>query len=136
MTSGTETLPTFADLLEQRNRDLADAVYAVFPDLTLTFGALGLLVAARPRTLEGASGLMNFIMLPMWVGSGVFFAATNFPDAVQPLVQALPLTAVVDAMRLNMLQGGGFAAVSGELAIMGAWLVTCFVVALRIFRWR
>ena len=103
---------------------------------TLTFGALGLLVAARPRTLEGASGLMNFIMLPMWVGSGVFFAATNFPDAVQPLVQALPLTAVVDAMRLNMLQGGGFAAVGGELAIMGAWLVTCFVVALRIFRWR
>ncbi|HEX4933660.1 MAG TPA: ABC transporter permease, partial [Gemmatimonadaceae bacterium] len=103
---------------------------------TLTFGALGLLIAARPRTLEGASGLMNFVMLPMWVGSGVFFAATNFPDVVQPLVQALPLTATVDAMRLNMLQGGGIAAVGGELAILAAWLVACFGIALRLFRWR
>lgn len=103
---------------------------------TLTFGALGLLIASRARTLEGASGLMNFVMLPMWVGSGVFFAATNFPDAVQPFVQALPLTAAVDAMRVNMLQGGGFAAVGGELAILAAWLVACFAVALKIFRWR
>lgn len=103
---------------------------------TLTFGALGLLIASRARTLEGASGLMNFVMLPMWVGSGVFFAATNFPNAVQPLIQALPLTAAVDAMRINMLQGGGLAAVGGELAILGAWLVACFAVALRIFRWR
>lgn len=103
---------------------------------TLTFGALGLLIASRARTLEGASGLMNFVMLPMWVGSGVFFAATNFPNAVQPLIQALPLTAAVDAMRINMLQGGGLAAVGGELAILGAWLVACFAIALRIFRWR
>ena len=103
---------------------------------TLMFGAIGLLIASRVRTLEGASGLMNFVMLPMWVGSGVFFAATNFPAAVQPVVQALPLTAVVDAMRVNMLQGGGWQAVGGEMAIMAAWLVVTFVLALRLFRWR
>lgn len=103
---------------------------------TLMFGAIGLLIASRVRTLEGASGLMNFVMLPMWVGSGVFFAATNFPATVQPVVQALPLTALVDAMRVNMLQGGGWAAVGGEMAIMAAWLVGSFVLALRLFRWR
>ncbi|MBK8247921.1 MAG: ABC transporter permease [Gemmatimonadetes bacterium] len=103
---------------------------------TLSFGGLGLLIAARARTVEGASGLMNLVMVPMWVGSGVFFAATRFPDLVQPVVQALPLTAVVDALRLNMLQGAGLAGVSGELAILGAWLVVSFGLALRLFRWQ
>lgn len=103
---------------------------------TLMFGAIGLLIASRARTMEGASGLMNFVMLPMWVASGVFFAATNFPAAVQPVVQALPLTAVVDAMRATMLQGSGLAALSGELGIMVAWLVVAFLLALRLFRWR
>jgi ABC-type multidrug transport system permease subunit len=103
---------------------------------TLMFGAVGLLIASRARTLEGASGLMNFVMLPMWVGSGIFFAATNFPDAVQPVVQALPLTALVDAMRANMLEGGNLSAIAGELGIMTAWLVACFALALRLFRWR
>jgi ABC-type multidrug transport system permease subunit len=79
---------------------------------------------------------MNFVMLPMWVTSGVFFASTNFPAAVQPVIQALPLTAVVNAMRDNMLQGGGWQAVSSELAIIGVWLVAGFAIALRIFRWR
>jgi ABC-type multidrug transport system permease subunit len=102
----------------------------------LAFGALGLLIASRARTVEGASGMMNLVMLPMWVASGIFFAATNFPDAVQPFIQALPLTAVVDALRANMLQGGGWSAVSGELAILGVWLAVCFTIALRIFRWR
>lgn len=103
---------------------------------TLSFGALGLLLAARARTVEAASGLMNLVMVPMWVGSGVFFAATRFPDVVQPIVQALPLTAVVDALRLNMLQGAGLAGVGGELAILGAWLVVSFTLALRLFRWQ
>lgn len=103
---------------------------------TLMFGAIGLLIASRARTLEGASGLMNVVMLPMWVGSGIFFAATNFPDTVQPLIQALPLTALVDAMRATMLQGGGLAAVGGEMAIMLGWLALCFTLALRLFRWR
>ncbi len=100
------------------------------------FGALGLLCASRVRTIEGASGIMNVVMLPMWVCSGVFFAATNFPDAIQPLVQALPLTAAVDALRLNMLQGAGFAALSGELGIMAIWMALSFGLALKLFRWQ
>ena len=102
----------------------------------LTFSALGLLVAAGARTVEAVSGLANLVMLPMWIFSGVFFSAANFPQAVQPFVQALPLTATVDALRAVMLRGAPLASVTGELALLLAWLVVPFVVALRVFRWR
>ena len=102
----------------------------------LGFSGLGLLVASRAKTIEGASGLMNLVMMPMWVFSGVFFSAANFPRVIQPFVQALPLTAVNDALRANMLQGAGLGAVAGELAIVAAWMVGSFALALRIFRWR
>src|SRR6185503_675280 len=102
----------------------------------LCFCALGLLLAARPRTIEAANGLMNLAMLPMWILSGVFFSAENFPDAIQPFIQALPLTAVNDALRANMLRGDGWAVVGPELGILLAWGVVSFVVALKIFRWR
>ncbi|HEU4641774.1 MAG TPA: ABC transporter permease [Gemmatimonadaceae bacterium] len=103
---------------------------------SLSFGALGLLVASRARTMEGASGLMNLVMLPMWVFSGVFFSSSNFPKAMQPFIQALPLTAVNDALRANMLQAAGLGAVAGELGIVLAWLVVAFLLALRMFRWK
>ena len=103
---------------------------------SLAFGGLGLLAAARPRTIEGASGIMNFIMLPMWVLSGVFFSASRFPEAIQPLIRALPLTALVDALRAIMLEGAGLVAVGGQLTVLSAWLVVGFGVALKVFRWQ
>ena len=102
----------------------------------LAFGSLGLLLASRTRTIEGASGLMNLVMLPMWIFSGVFFSASRFPDALQPFIQALPLTAVNDALRASMLEGAGWARLAPELAIVAAWLVISFVLAVRLFRWR
>jgi ABC-type multidrug transport system permease subunit len=103
---------------------------------SLVFSALGLLIASRVRTIEGASGLMNFVMLPMWVLSGIFFSAERFPDAVQPFIRALPLTAVIDALRGNMIQGLSMAQMSWQIAVMMCWLVFCFVMAMRLFRWR
>ncbi len=102
----------------------------------LAFGAIGLLIASRARTVEGVSGLMNLVMLPMWIFSGVFFSASRFPDAIQPFVQALPLTAVIDALRASMLEGAGWARLGPELAIVVAWLVVSFTLAVRLFRWR
>ena len=102
----------------------------------LVFGSLGLLVASRAKTIEAASGLMNLLMLPMWVASRVFFSAGNFPDAVQPVIQALPLTAVVDSVRGIMIQGLGWGALAPEFAIILTWLVLSFGIALRFFRWR
>jgi ABC-type multidrug transport system permease subunit len=102
----------------------------------LAFGGIGLLIASRARTIEGVSGLMNFTMMPMWVLSGVFFSSSNFPKAAQPFIQALPLTATINALRATMLQGAGWSAVAPSLAIVAGWLVVSFVVALRLFRWR
>ncbi|QNI33579.1 ABC transporter permease [Alloacidobacterium dinghuense] len=103
---------------------------------SLSFSALGLLIASRARTMEAASGLMNLVMLPMWILSGVFFSASRFPAVIQPVVRALPLTAAIDALRGNMLQGIGLAQLMAPVAILLTWLVLPFVVALRIFRWR
>jgi ABC-2 type transport system permease protein len=102
----------------------------------LSFASLGLLLASRARTVEGVSGLMNLVMLPMWIFSGVFFSASRFPDVVQPLIRVLPLTAVNDALRATMLQGAPLGAVSVELGIIGAWLLVTFPLAVRIFRWK
>ena len=103
---------------------------------SLSFGGLGLLVAARPKTVEAASGMMNLAMLPMWVFSGVFFSAANFPDAMQPFIKVLPLTAVNDALRANMLEGAGLTQLWWELMVISVWMVVCFGLALRIFRWK
>lgn len=101
----------------------------------LAFGGVALLVASRARTIEGVSGLLNLVMVPMWVFSGVFFASSNFPDALQPFVQALPLTALNDALRAVMNDGQPLAAVWTELAILGVWAAASFAAALKMFRW-
>ena len=103
---------------------------------SLAFSALGLLVSSRASTTEAVSGLMNLVMLPMWILSGVFFSATRFPAVVQPVVRALPLTAAIDAMRGNMLQGMGLGQLMLPVGILLAWFVVPFAVSLRIFRWK
>jgi ABC-2 type transport system permease protein len=103
---------------------------------SLSFSALGLLIASRAKTMEAASGLMNLVMLPMWILSGVFFSATRFPAVIQPVVRALPLTAAIDALRGNMLQGMNLGQLAIPVGILFAWLVVPFAVSLRIFRWR
>jgi ABC-2 type transport system permease protein len=103
---------------------------------SMAFSALGLLISSRARTMEAASGLMNLVMLPMWILSGVFFSASRFPAVIQPFVRALPLTAANEAFRANMLQGVGLNHLMLQVGILMAWLVVPFVVSLRIFRWR
>ena len=102
----------------------------------LSFGGIGLLLASRARTFEAISGLMNLSTVPMWVVSGVFFSASNFPQPMQPFIQALPLTALVNALREVILEGAGLPSVMRELAILAAWGIGGFVTALRVFRWR
>jgi ABC-type multidrug transport system permease subunit len=101
----------------------------------LTFSGLGLLVASRARTIEAVSGLMNVVMLPMWLLSGTFFSSERFPEALQPAIRALPLTALNDGLRLVMNEGRPLADALPQLAVMAAWGLLSFAVALRIFRW-
>jgi ABC-type multidrug transport system permease subunit len=103
---------------------------------SLAFTSLGLLVSSRVQTMEGASGLMNLVMLPMWIFSGVFFSASKFPESIQPFIQALPLTAVVDVLRANILRGAGWQVLAPDIGIILAWMVVSFLLAVRLFRWR
>lgn len=101
-----------------------------------TFSGIGLLVAARPTTIEGVSGLMNFIMLPMWLLSGTFFSSERFPQVFQPFIKALPLTALNNVLRSLMNEGAGLSSNWAPIAILLAWCVISFLVALKIFKWQ
>jgi ABC-type multidrug transport system permease subunit len=80
--------------------------------------------------------MVNLFMMPMWLVSGVFFSAQRFPDWAQPMIQALPLTAFVDALRAIQLQGAGLGDVWVEVAIVPAWLVAAFAASVKLFRWQ
>jgi ABC-type multidrug transport system permease subunit len=103
----------------------------------LAFAGIGLLVASRATTTETVSGLMNLVMLPMYLLSGVFFATENFGKSAQPFIQALPLTQLVSALRLVVLEGAGLLHhdILKAIAILAAWAIGTFYLALRIFRW-
>ena len=99
------------------------------------FAGVGLLATARAKTIQGASGLLNLAMMPMWLLSGIFFSYERFPEAMHPTIQLLPLTALNDALREMMLEGAGLADIGFELAVMTVWGLVSFAVALKIFRW-
>ena len=101
----------------------------------VAFGGLGLLTASRAQKLESVSGLMNLVMMPMWIFSGVFFSSERFPAMLQPFIKVLPLTALNDALRAAILQGASLGSQSGRLLILALWAVLSFALALRWFRW-
>lgn len=99
------------------------------------FAGIGILVSSRAKTLEAVSGLMNLVMMPMWICSGVFFSYERFPDAVKPFIRALPLTALSDALRAVMNDGFGVEHVVPQIVNLVLWTIVSFVVGLKIFRW-
>jgi ABC-2 type transport system permease protein len=101
----------------------------------ISFGGIGLLTASRAQKIESVSGLMNLVMMPMWIFSGVFFSYQRFPAVVQPLIKLLPLTALNDALRDTILQGASLASQSGRILVLLVWGGVAFFLALRWFRW-
>jgi ABC transporter DrrB family efflux protein len=100
------------------------------------FSGIGLLIASRATTIEMVSGLMNLVMVPMWIFSGIFFSSERFPEAIQPLIKLIPLTPLIDALRAVMLEGSTLAALWPQVAVMTVWGAISFAFALRYFRWR
>lgn len=101
----------------------------------LCFGGVGLLTASRAQKIETVSGLINVVMMPMWIFSGVFFSYERFPAIVQPFIKSLPLTALIDALRATVLEGSPLTAQGTRLLIMGLWGGVCYFLAQRWFRW-
>ena len=102
---------------------------------TVCFSGFGLLLGSRTRKIETAHGLMNLVIMPSYLFSGVFFSSSNFPDWSQPIISALPLTALNDALRAVINDGAGFAAIAFPVAVMSAWTVICFAIGSKLFRW-
>jgi ABC-type multidrug transport system permease subunit len=100
------------------------------------FAAIGLVVGARVENSEVANGWINFAQMPMWVLCGAFFSYERFPEWLHGPIRALPLTALVDAMRGVMLDGATLASIGGEVAIVAAWGILSLLLAVRIFRWQ
>jgi ABC-2 type transport system permease protein len=101
----------------------------------LSFGGIGLLTACRAQKNETASGLINVVMMPMWIFSGVFFSYERFPAIFQPFIKALPLTALNDALRATILEGASLSAQGARLLVLAVWGVLTFLLAVRWFRW-
>lgn len=100
-----------------------------------TFSGIGLLVASRAKTVETVSGLMNLVMLPMWILSGIFFSSERFPAATQPVIKALPLTPLINSLRAVILEGQTVPQLLPEIGILAVWGAVTFALALRWFRW-
>ncbi len=101
----------------------------------VSFGGIGLLTASRAQKIESVSGLINLVMMPMWIFSGVFFSYERFPKMFLPAIRALPLTALNDALRAIILQDASLGSQLSRIAVLVIWGGISFVLALLWFRW-
>jgi ABC-type multidrug transport system permease subunit len=102
---------------------------------SLSFGGIGILVASRAQKIETVSGLMNLVMLPMFVFSGIFFSSDRFPAVMQPAIQALPLTMLNDALRAILIEGQTLLSQGSELLGLVVWGSLSFLLSIKWFRW-
>lgn len=100
------------------------------------FAAISLLAGARADKIETISGYLNVVQVPMWLLSGVFFDSGRYPDVFQPLIRALPLTHLNEALRAVMLRGAGLGEQGTAVAALAVWTIIPFIAALRRFRWQ
>ncbi|KYG06010.1 integral membrane transport protein [Sorangium cellulosum] len=108
---------------------------AVAASGALMFAGLGLLLASRAQNMQTAGGIINLVSVPMYLASGTFFSSSRFPDALQPLVRALPLTPLNDALRAVMLEGAGASEVLPQIATLLTWGAVSLAASVKLFRW-
>lgn len=100
----------------------------------IVFLNLGIVVAAASKTVAAASGMGNAISLPMMFLSGVFFPTEQLPPFVEKLVQFLPLTPLLHALRTVLLDNESILHTGGDLALIGAWALAMVLLASRLFK--
>ncbi len=102
---------------------------------TLVFIALGYVVAARVKTVEGATPIVNLISFPMMFLSGVFWPVDMMPDFIRPVITALPLTYLADGFRQVMVKATPLYSMSIDIIVLIGWLVVCMFLTIRFFKW-
>lgn len=101
---------------------------------TLLFG-IGLAVGGWAKNENQAAPLAQLITFPMMFLSGVFFPTFLMPEWLQSITRFIPLTPVIDSIRLVVTEGQTLFDLGPQLAIIGAWVVVVYIIAFRVFRW-
>lgn len=102
---------------------------------TLMFMALGFLIASLADTVELAIGINNILFFLMIALGGVFFSTSNLPEWAQWFTGLFPLTHFIEALRGIFNDGVSILDLGKELAILTAWMIVCFALSIRYFRW-
>lgn len=106
----------------------------VLAGVIMLFG-IGLAIGGWAKNENQAAPLAQIVTLPMMFLSGVFFPTFLMPELLQNITRFIPLTSVVDAIRLVITEGAGYADLWQQFAIIGGWTVVVYVIAFRVFRW-
>lgn len=102
---------------------------------TLMFVAMGYMISGFAKTIDSVNGLASLINFPMMFLSGLFFPVEIMPDWIRPVVSAIPLTYLVDALRQVMIGSPPQVSLGMNMLVVSIWLVVCSLLALRFFRW-
>lgn len=111
------------------------AFITLFISGILGFSGLAVLIASRTAKTQIGNGLINLIIMPMMLLSGIYFSYHNFPDAVVPFIQALPLTMLADGVKAIFNESAGFAEVWKYILILNTFGLITFVIGLRYYKW-
>jgi ABC-2 type transport system permease protein len=103
---------------------------------SMTFIALGYVIASFAKTEESANGMTSVVQFPLMFLSGTFFPIDAMPDALRTVARAMPLTYLGDALRQVMVGGTPFSPLWVCFVVLAGWLVACFAIAARFFRWQ
>jgi ABC-2 type transport system permease protein len=101
----------------------------------LTFISLGYLAVSRARTAESAMPIIQLIQFPMLFLSGIFFPVDMMPAFMKPVMAAMPLTYLGDALRQIMVGATPLYPLYIDVAVLGAWLIVCMLLASWLFKW-
>lgn len=111
------------------------ALIAVFLAGNLAFSGLAVFIASRTANTEIGNGLINAIVFPMMVLSGIFFSYHNFPDWSIPYIQKLPLTMLADGIRSIFIEGAGMSSIMVHSFLLVITGLIFFTIGLKIFKW-
>jgi len=111
------------------------ALVLVFLSGIFAFGGIGLVLASRTQSTNVGNGLINAVVLPMTIVSGIFFSYEGFPSWMIPVIKILPLTILTDSLRAIFNEGAGLAEVWQPCAILTFLGLVLYYIGLKIFKW-
>ncbi len=112
----------------------ANLIFIVILGTVMLFG-IGLALGGWAKNENQAAPLAQLVTLPMMFLSGVFFPTFLMPKLLQEITQFIPLTAVVDAVRLTITENASLVDIGPQIGVMAGWTVIVYIIAFKVFRW-